>query len=308
MSGPDYVGRFAPSPTGPLHLGSLIAAVGSYLEARRQGGRWLVRMEDLDPPREEPGAAADILRTLERYGFEWDEAVVYQSDRGEAYEAALARLDEAGLLYACRCSRKQLARSAPRGAFGPIYPGTCARRPAERHGRYGLRVRTHDEPVGFEDALLGPYAQRLASEIGDFLVRRADGYHAYQLAIVVDDAWQGVTEVVRGSDLLDSTPRQIHLQRLLGLSTPAYRHLPVAVDASGEKLSKQTGAAPLPTRRPGATLIEALRFLGQPAPADLARASVARVWEWALAHWDPGGVPVRRRITVAALGLIRYQT
>jgi glutamyl-Q tRNA(Asp) synthetase len=299
LSSSAYVGRFAPSPTGPLHFGSLVAAVGSYLEARRRGGRWLLRMEDLDPPREEPGAADDILRTLERYGFEWDDEIVYQSARAEAYEAALAELDESGMLYACRCSRKRLEQTARRGDHGWIYPGTCAQRAIERRGHYALRVRTHDEPLGFEDALQGHYVHRLRSQIGDFVVKRADGYYAYQLAIVVDDAWQGVTEVVRGADLLDSTPRQIHLQRLLGLPIPRHLHLPVAVDAEGQKLSKQTGARALPARDPSAALVRALEFLGQSVPPQLARSSPAAVWAWAREGWNPANLPARRQIPVA---------
>jgi glutamyl-Q tRNA(Asp) synthetase len=298
LSNAAYVGRFAPSPTGPLHFGSLVAAVGSYLEARRRGGDWLLRMEDLDPPREEPAAADDILRTLERYGFEWDGEIVYQSSRSDAYEAALAELDDAGMLYACRCSRKQLEQTARRGDHGWIYPGTCAQRSIERRGRHALRVRTHDEPLGFEDALQGHYVQRLRSQIGDFVVKRADGYYAYQLAIVVDDAWQGVTEVIRGSDLLDSTPRQIHLQRLLGLPTPQHLHLPVAVDAQGQKLSKQTGARALPARHRAATLVQALEFLGQSVPQPLARSSPEEVWAWARACWNPANLPARRHIPV----------
>lgn len=300
LSDAAYVGRFAPSPTGPLHFGSLVAAVGSYLEARRRAGRWLLRIEDLDPPREEPGAADEILRSLERYGFEWDEQIVYQSSRGDAYEAALAELEGSGVLYACRCSRQLLEQTARRGEHGLIYPGTCARRPIDRHGRHALRVRTHDEPLGFEDALQGQYAQRLRSQIGDFIVKRSDGYYAYQLAIVIDDAIQGVTEVVRGSDLLDSTPRQMHLQQLLGLPTPAYLHLPVAVDAQGQKLSKQSLAPPLPLRQPARLLVEALRFLGQTVPGDLERAAPADVWAWCAQGWNPANIPRRQRIEVSA--------
>lgn len=288
-----YIGRFAPSPTGPLHFGSLVAAVGSYLRARRAGGRWLLRIEDLDPPRESPEAAAQILRALERYGMGWDGEVVYQSRRHGAYEAALEHLGEQGAVYACDCSRRTLRASARMGPYGPVYPGTCARRPRPPPGRHALRVRTDDRPVAFVDALQGARRQRLRSEVGDYVVRRADGLHAYQLAVVIDDAWQGITEVVRGADLLDSTARQIHLQRLLALPTPGYLHLPVAVDAAGEKLSKQTGAAPLPERGRAAMLVRALRFLGQDCPRDLARATPARVWEWALEHWSEARLPRR---------------
>src|ERR1700742_4386809 len=243
-----YTGRFAPSPTGPLHIGSLMAAVGSYLEAKAQGGRWLLRMEDLDPPREVPGAADGILRDLEKLGFKWHGPVLYQSRRRDAYEEALAKLGSQ--IFPCACSRSEIADSALAGIEGPVYPGTCRDGLAPGKTARSLRVRVRSEDIGFDDALQGPIHQDLAKDIGDFVVRRADGCHAYQLAVVVDDAAQGVTHVVRGADLLLSTPRQIHLQTLLGLSHPSYMHLPVAVNAAGEKLSKQTGARPLDLSQP----------------------------------------------------------
>ena len=228
-----YRGRFAPSPTGPLHFGSLIAAVGSYLEARSQDGVWLVRMEDLDPPRVMPGAAKHILHTLHAFGFDWDDPVVQQSMRSDAYHAALHRLRAEGLVYPCGCSRREIADSAVRGIEGPVYPGTCRAGLRDARAARALRVRTRDEPIGFTDAVQGEIVQSIAREIGDFVLYRADRVFAYQLAVVVDDAEQGITDVVRGSDLLLSTPRQIHLQRLLGLPTPRYLHLPVAVNADG---------------------------------------------------------------------------
>src|SRR5882672_12071788 len=238
-----YRGRFAPSPTGPLHLGSLVAAVGSFLEARTHSGEWLVRMEDLDPPRVVPGAADDILRTLRACGMEWGGTVVYQSTRHDAYHSALHRLREKGLVYPCACSRREIADSAIAGVEGLVYTGTCrASLPAGKAAR-ALRIGTRGAQVAFDDALQGHNAHDVERDFGDFVLYRADDVFAYQLAVVVDDAEQGITDIVRGADLLASTPRQIYLQQLLGLPRPRYAHLPVAVDAMGEKLSKQTFAA-----------------------------------------------------------------
>lgn len=281
-----YVGRYAPSPTGPLHFGSLVAAVGSYLDARSQGGRWLLRMEDLDKPREMPGAADGILRTLEAFRFQWDGAVLYQSRRVDAYEAALDRLALDGAIFPCSCSRREIADSGLHGLEGPIYPGTCRHGlPPGRRTR-AWRLRVPDEGLSFEDGLQGTVRQNLARDVGDFIVRRADGAHAYQLAVVVDDAHQGITHVARGADLLLSTPRQLLLQQLLGLSAPVYLHLPVAVNRAGEKLSKQTHAAALDEQRPGPTLWQALSFLRQAPPEALRDASIEEIWTWARAHWQ----------------------
>jgi len=281
-----YRGRFAPSPTGPLHFGSLIAAVGSYLDAKHHQGTWLVRMEDLDTPRCVPGAADDILRTLIAFGLHSDEPILYQSQQTAAYEEALRKLHAAGAVYPCCCTRKEIADSAISGIEGPVYPGTCRHGiPAGREGR-AWRVRTNTEPVIFNDELQGRVTQRLESEIGDFVVKRADGLFAYQLAVIVDDAFQGVTHIVRGADLLDSTPRQIYLQRLLGLHIPQYLHLPVAVNGSGEKLSKQTLAAPVDETHPAGTLLRVLNFLRQQPPAELADYDVKAVLDWAIANWD----------------------
>jgi glutamyl-Q tRNA(Asp) synthetase len=298
-------GRFAPSPTGPLHFGSLIAALGSFLEARRRGGEWLVRIEDVDTPRTAPGATTAILRALERYGLYWDGPVVHQSQRAAHYQTALESLLEAGWVYPCACSRQALA-GCRRGRDGaPIYPGTC-RAGLQRIDRpAALRLRVTDAPLTFQDAIQGEYRQQLEREVGDFVLRRADGVFAYQLAVVVDDAAQGITQVVRGADLLDSTPRQIALQRLLGLPTPAYAHLPVAVDRRGDKLSKQTGAPPLDERNPGPVLWAALRFLGQRPPPELAGETVPGIIAWAMAHWDLTAVEARptRRVCPDALKL-----
>lgn len=293
---PRYIGRFAPSPTGPLHFGSLIAAVGSYLQARSKQGLWRVRIDDLDPPREQPGAAAHILRTLDVYGLHWDGEVMYQSRRSLTYRAALDDLIGAGHAYYCGCTRKQIETVARVGAYGSIYPGTCRKREvAARRGR-SLRVQTHDRPIGFIDGHQDYISQRLRSEIGDFIVYRADGFVAYHLASVVDDAAQGVTHVVRGADLLDSTSRQIYLQRLLGLSTPVYLHLPVAVNADGQKLSKQTRARAIPLTNPCPVLVAALNFLNHPPPATVGAESLDELWCWALEAWSPAQVPKLREI------------
>jgi glutamyl-Q tRNA(Asp) synthetase len=265
-------GRFAPSPTGPLHLGSLVAAVGSWLFARREGGRWLVRMEDLDTPRVIAGSADEILRALERYGLTWDGEVVFQSRRVVLYDDALNALRAKNLVYDCGCSRSDLARtaSAPLGRQ-PVYPGTCRDgMPAGRVAR-AVRFRTSHEVLGFDDRIRGHVEEDVAADTGDFVVRRADGLYAYQLAVVVDDAAQEVTQVVRGADLLTSTARQIALQRALGFPTPSYAHLPLVVNADGSKLGKRDGALPLPSlgeQRVSESLSFALRFLGTDVALD----------------------------------------
>jgi len=287
----SYRGRFAPSPTGPLHFGSMVAAVGSFLQAKNRGGEWLVRLEDLDPPREAPGAADDILRTLENFGLHWDGAVMYQSRRHGVYEAALKMLERLDAIYPCACSRREIADSSVNGVDGPVYPGTCrAGLPAGRAPR-AWRVRVNRREIEFVDAVQGRVVRDLVADFGDFVVWRADGYFAYQLAVVVDDAEQGITEVVRGADLIESTPRQIHLQRLMGLPTPDYLHLPVALNVQGEKLSKQTFAAPLDPARPLPALLQVMRFLGQDPPAALADSNLDEFWRWAIANWSEEHVP-----------------
>ena len=278
----QYVGRFAPSPTGPLHFGSLVAAVASYLEARARNGRWLLRIEDIDPPREQPGATQLILEALEAYGFEWDGDVILQSASRPAHDAALETLLARGLAYPCGCSRKDLA-DAPRGPLGTIYPGTC--RSGCDSPETAVRLRTSDEPISFTDRLQGKQTQRLESESGDFVIRRRDGLIAYQLAVVVDDAMQGITEIVRGIDIMDSTPRQIWLQQLLGYPTPAYVHIPVITHPDGDKLSKLTGAPGIPVEEVRPTLSRALAALQQSPPDDLAAASVDDIWLWARQNW-----------------------
>jgi glutamyl-Q tRNA(Asp) synthetase len=255
-----YRGRFAPTPSGPLHFGSLVTALGSFLDARAHGGQWLLRMEDVDPPRVVPGAADAILRSLEAHGFEWDGPVMWQGTRGRAYQAELDRLVDEGRVYGCSCSRKILAVEARRGVDGVVYPGTCRGRPPR--GGAALRLRVPEARLAFQDTLLGRVACDVARECGDFVLRRADGVFTYQLAVVVDDAEQGITHVVRGADLLASTPRQLVLQQALGYPTPVYMHLPVVLDDSGCKLSKQTKAAPLNDAYPLPALMRAALFLG----------------------------------------------
>ena len=255
-----YRGRFAPTPSGALHFGSLIAALGSFLDARAHGGEWHLRIEDVDPPRVMPGSADAILRTLERFGFEWDGPVVYQSRRGEAYRAAVASLIDAGWLYGCDCTRKLLKENARIGVDGPVYPGTCRGRGLPLSA--ALRVRVPASRIVFDDLLAGRVGCDVARECGDFVVLRADGVFSYQLAVTVDDAELGISHVVRGADLLASTPRQIVLQQALGHPTPSYLHLPVALNEDGGKLSKQTLAAPLRDDDPLPALLSAAAFLG----------------------------------------------
>jgi glutamyl-Q tRNA(Asp) synthetase len=297
-----YVGRFAPSPTGPLHFGSLIAAVASYCDARAHGGRWLLRMEDVDEPRCNAEAARSILDTLADFGFTWDGEPAWQSHRTALYARALERLKTGGVAFACGCSRKEIADSALVSGGEAIYPGTCRNGLPPGRGARSWRVRVSDVLVEFDDALQGHVAQRIAADVGDFVLRRADGYFSYQLAVVVDDAELGITHVVRGADLLASTPRQIHLQRLLGLPQPRYAHVPVAVNEVGEKLSKQTLAQAVRATRSAAWLMKALRFLGQQPPAGLGEARTDEVWAWAIAHWRIDRVPARRSLPVRFSG------
>ena len=296
MLGPaQYVGRFAPSPTGPLHFGSLLAAVASYLQARANNGLWLLRIEDIDPPREQPGADKLIIDALEAYGFAWDGPICYQSRNTERHEALVRELRSADLAYPCACSRRDLA-GMPRGPLGPVYPGTC--RAGCDADEVAIRVRTDDDPVEFTDLLQGSQAQRLESESGDFVVKRRDGLIAYHLAVVADDHDQRISEIVRGMDLLDSTPRQIYLQRLLGFEAPGYAHVPVVEVAPGEKLSKQTGAAAIPTDEVRPVLLQALRALRQAPADDLRDASLESIWEWAIGAWNPE--PLRHKTSIPA--------
>ena len=287
-----YTGRFAPSPTGLLHIGSLLTAVASYADARSNDGKWLVRMEDLDPPREMPGAASHILHTLEAFGFEWDGEVAYQSRRYALYEETLCRLKTAGLVYPCHCSRKDWQAGARRGADGFVYNGRCrhlGQRPEPQGKQPAWRIRVPNRIIGFSDGIVGGYAQNLADDIGDFVLLRADGYWAYQLAVVADDAEQGVTHIVRGQDLLVSTPRQIYLQQCLGVPTPQYAHLPLLTNAQGQKWSKQTLAPALDLNLREQLLRQVFRYLNLPEAPETDRP--AELLDWAVAHWDMGKVP-----------------
>jgi len=293
-----YRGRFAPSPTGPLHFGSLVTALGSYLEARSQQGEWLLRMEDIDPPREQAGAADAILRALEAYQLNWDGAVLYQSLHYEAYETALAQLVENHHSFACSCSRKIIAVNGN----GHIYPGTCRNGLASGETPRTVRVRVPNEYETFIDTLQGQVTSNLQTDVGDFVVHRADGLYAYHLAVVVDDAQQGITDIVRGTDLLSSTLPQRYLQRCLGYSHPHYSHLPLAVNQHGQKLSKQNFAAAIDIRHPSPTLSKALAFLGHPPPAELQGADPALLLSWATTHWELQNVPHTASICIDGEG------
>lgn len=289
-----YIGRFAPTPSGYLHFGSLIAALASYLDARSVGGRWLLRMEDIDPPREVPGAQAAILQTLESYGFEWDGPVVRQSERHAAYAEVVERLLAQGLAYACICSRKQLE------GYGGIYPGFC-RDAGHSPAGAAIRLRVPELEYGFVDRVQGAFCQHLGREVGDFVIRRRDGFYAYQLAVVLDDAWQGVTDIVRGADLLDSTPRQLYLQELLGLPQTRYLHLPLIIQPDGHKLGKSYRSPPLSADQAGPLLLRALRALGQRPPAELDGAAPRELLDWGVAHWDADRIPRCRTLAEADL-------
>ena len=285
-----YVGRFAPSPTGPLHFGSLVAAMGSYLQARGQDGQWLLRIEDIDPPREIGGAADSIIRSLENLGFEWDQSIIWQHENLDRYREIVDRLCAQNVLYACNCSRKQLAAAHSPETDPGVYPGTCRDRSLDFAGN-SLRIRVAGA-IRFNDAIQGAISEFLPRETGDFVVKRRDGLFAYQLAVVVDDADQQVSEVVRGADLLDNTARQIFLLRQLNLAIPDYCHLPVAIDTEGRKLSKQTHAGPVDNFSPVDALLAGWKFLGQ-RRAEPGLDSVADFWRWAIDNWSLASVPPR---------------
>lgn len=293
-----YIGRFAPSPTGLLHIGSLLTAVASYADARAHQGKWLVRIEDLDPPREMPGAAADILRTLEAFGFEWNGEVAYQGRRYDLYQDTLDRLQAAGLVYPCYCSRKDWQAAATQGADGFVYNGRCRnpqQRPNTQNKMPAWRIQVPNRVIGFSDGIVGQYAQNLAHDIGDFVLLRADGYWAYQLAVVADDADQGITHIVRGQDLLVSTPRQIYLQQCLGAPTPSYAHLPLLTNNQGQKWSKQTLAPALDLNQKEQLLRQVLTYLNLPDAPAVNRPQ--ELLDWAVAHWQMDKIPKSSIIT-----------
>ncbi|MBM5570377.1 MULTISPECIES: tRNA glutamyl-Q(34) synthetase GluQRS [Deefgea] len=293
-----YVGRFAPSPTGPLHLGSLVAAVASYLDARAHGGRWLLRIEDVDQTRNQLGAQNDIVETLARFGFEWDGELLVQSDRHHRYRFILDDLIERGYVYPCSCSRREVAIYGRQGLDGLIYPGICRLGVRKTNVPHSWRLRVDGGLIVFADLIQGVFAQDVQQTVGDYVLLRADGCWAYQLAVVVDDAECGVTHVVRGSDLLDSTARQIGLQRVLNYPTVTYAHLPVLANLQGEKLSKQTKAEPLFAGAESEQLFFALEFLGHEPPAELRGAPLALLWQWALGSWDLTRIPQKRSVSV----------
>ncbi|XXQ69073.1 tRNA glutamyl-Q(34) synthetase GluQRS [Neisseriaceae bacterium B1] len=296
-----YIGRFAPSPTGLLHIGSLLTALASYADARAHGGKWLLRMEDLDPPREMAGAADDIVRTLAAFGFEWDGEMVYQSARHELYHAALDYLQQRGLAYPCFCSRKEWHAAAAMGADGFVYNGFCRpengfRQPKSLSNKKAAwRLRVPNETIAFDDTIVGHYAQNLARDIGDFVLLRADGFWAYQLAVVVDDAAQGVTHIVRGQDLLVSTPRQIYLQGCLNVPTPQYAHLPLLTNEQGQKWSKQTLAPALDLGQREVLLRQVLHYLNLPPAPEVD--SPRDLLAWAVQNWAMENVPKKAMAT-----------
>ncbi len=284
------IGRFAPSPSGPLHFGSLIAATASYLNVKiKQDGKWLLRIEDVDTQRIQKGATQSIINTLEAYGFEWDDEIIYQSQRSEIYKDTLDSIKE--FIYPCSCTRKSLMAST--GSYSYIYPGFCRNgmiNPLTKN--QSTRVITNQTPIGFTDQCqIEKLSQNINKEVGDFILKRSDGLWAYQLAVVVDDALQGVTEIVRGADLFDNTPRQIYLQEKLGYSTPQYLHFPVVVDSMGKKLSKQNGSPEVATNQKRSTLISTLEFLGQKPPSTDEFSSLNEVWAWAFSNWDTENIP-----------------
>ncbi len=295
---PIYVGRFAPSPTGPLHFGSVIAALASWLDARAVGGRWLLRIEDVDTPRVVAGSADRILADLDRLGLEWDGEVIWQSQRSGYYRAAFERLVEAGNVFGCACSRREIGDSQLARDGSRRYPGTCRNGLLPDREARAWRVRTTPGEICFDDALQGRQCEDVEHDVGDFVLLRGDGVFSYQLAVVVDDAEQGVTEIVRGADLLDSTPRQIFLQHLLGLPRVRYLHLPVATNQEGEKLSKQTLARAASLSSASGLLHAALRFLGQDISDEAISESPGAILDWAIAHWDRSSIP-RVRVSVA---------
>ena len=294
MNKTTYIGRFAPSPTGPLHFGSLVAALASFLDARANQGQWLVRMEDIDPPREQPGAADLILQALDSYGMHWDGEVLYQSQRNDAYKAAINKLYDSGQLYACTCSRKELQ------PYEGVYPGLCRGQATIPDKPYALRVQCDDKEIIFDDLIQGSQTFSLP-ELGDFILQRKEKLYAYQLAVCVDDDYQDITHIVRGHDLLDSTPRQIYLQSVMTMHTPIYAHIPVITQPNGDKLSKQNLAPALPLDDPRPLLIKALVALGQKPPRDLRSSSAEDILQWGVNNWRLSNISHISSIPLAAL-------
>ena len=291
----QYVGRFAPSPSGPLHIGSLATAVASFLHARQNGGEWLVRMEDIDPPREVEGAASAILQALERYGLLWDRDVLYQSTRTDVYRTAADHLLRTGQAYRCSCTRAELRARQSDQDRPDRYPGTCRTRKVHRRAT-AIRVMTSSAPIGFTDVLQGRRSNALDRMTGDYVIFRRDSLPAYHLAVVLDDAEQGVTHIIRGVDLLESTTVHVHLQQTLGLPTPNYGHLPVIVNEFGQKLSKRTGAQPLELENPGSVAFGLLESLGLGPPNELRGEAPDALWRWAIPRWDIASLAGRAQL------------
>lgn len=296
-SNSTYVGRFAPSPTGPLHIGSLLTAIASFADARSRGGKWLLRMEDIDPPREMAGAADGILQTLHHYGLQWDDDVLYQSQRHARYESAVQLLLQQEQAFYCTCSRSQIAANSG----STTYPGTCRGCTTPPDQPHAIRLLVSNDDIEFTDLLQGPLHCNLQQQSGDFVIKRKDGLYAYHLAVVLDDADQGITHIVRGSDLLESTFSHWHLQNVLALCHPSYAHLPVIVNAQGQKLSKQTYAEPIPITEPSPYLLYCLKALGQQPPSSLAGAAAKTILDWACEHWQLPQVPHQRSLPQSPL-------
>jgi len=286
-----YVGRFAPSPTGPLHFGSLVAALASYLDAKAHDGKWLVRIEDLDPPREISGSSTRILEQLQIFAMNWDGEVMFQSARLSAYKRTLQQLERQGYCFHCDCSRKRVS------ALNGVYDGFCRGRELASGSDVAIRVRTNPLLIQLTDRIQGDYTQNIEHEVGDFILQRKDGLLSYQLAVVVDDAAQGITHVVRGHDLLSSTPRQIYLQRLLGLAIPSYAHIPIIVNDLGQKLSKQHFAQAIDCANASSLLASALQSLGMKPPPSLNKTTPSFLLEWGVEHWDIQRVPKLAKIS-----------
>lgn len=289
----SYIGRFAPSPTGPLHFGSLLAAVASYLQAKNNQGKWLVRIEDIDPPREVKGSASGILKQLEQHGLVWDDSVVYQSDQIDQYHDILQKLRNQNLVYNCTCTRQRISE------LNGIYDGLCSQKNhplIDASSRFSINRAVHaigrnNDKLAFTDSIMGEFSQSLNNDVGDFVVLRRDGLISYQLAVVIDDFYQGITEIVRGYDLIDSTPRQILLQKCLGYPTPSYAHIPLAINALGQKLSKQHFAKALTVGNESEQLWLALDWLQQNPPKALRQSSTEEILSWATAHWALSSIP-----------------
>lgn len=286
-----YRGRFAPSPTGSLHFGSLIAASAAYLDAKANQGEFIIRIEDLDPAREIAGSDKLILKTLEQFGFEWNEPVAYQSKRTDIYQSYLDKLNAKRLIYRCQCSRRQLRAEAQFGPLGMIYPNHCRQVNVAATNRHAIRLKVCDSTITINDQVFGQISQNLLTDLGDFIIRRSDGNFAYQFAVVIDDALQQISHVVRGSDLLDSTPRQVYIQQCLSLPRPNYLHVPTATDNQRTKLSKQTGATAISSKQANKQLVQVLEFLGQAPPSELEKSSLDDIWHWAIHNWQPKSIP-----------------